>query len=423
MEVLQALLADIVLPKMVRVRQEFPGTRVGDLAARLSEEFEKPGIGERIKPGQKIAVAVGSRGVADIVMITRVAVAQIKRRGGIPFIVPAMGSHGGATAAGQQEILANLGVTEAAVGCPIRSSMEVVEVGRLDNGLPVLMDRLAYEAEGIVVINRVKPHTAFRAPVESGLSKMITIGLGKQKGADSCHAYSFKYMYEFIVKMAQIKIARTPILFGIATVENAYDQVALVEAVPAEDIIERDAELLTIAKKNMPSILFADMDVLIVDYLGKNISGDGMDPNITGRYPTPYASGGPAINKLVVLNLTSETHGNANGIGAADFTTDKVEQAMDRVATYMNGLTSTVVSPLRLPAVMGSDKQAMQAALKTCNAFDRTKARVVRIRDTLHLGEIMISEALLSEARNLDHVTILGSAADWCFDEKENLMG
>ena len=422
MEVIRELLKDTPIPKLIRIRQKFDDTKLENLPEKLRQELKRPGTIDRIKPGMKIAVAVGSRGVADIVTIVQVTIQAIKDQGGKPFVVPAMGSHGGATADGQREVLANLGITEETIGCPIHSSMEVVEVGKLDNGLSVWADKIAEEADGIVVINRVKPHTAFRGTIESGVAKMITIGLGKQRGADSCHSLSFKYMHEFIVKMADIKIKRGNILFGVASVENAYDIVSMVEAIPAENILKRDAELLEIAKKNMPRIMFEHIDVLLVDYLGKNISGDGMDPNITGRYPTPYATGGPTVNKLVVFNLTPQTHGNANGIGAADFTTSKVEKEMDRVSTYMNGLTSTVVSPLRLPAVLPTDKLCIQAAVKTCNAFDVSKAKIVRMRDTLHLGEIMISEALLEEAKAQADIEILGSAEPMEFDAAENLI-
>lgn len=422
MGIIQDLLKDIPFPRMVKIQQQFPAPLVEDLVGTLHRELAKQGVGDTIKPGMRIAVAVGSRGVAEIPTLTRVTVEEIKKRGGQPFIVPAMGSHGGATAAGQEEVLANLGVTAESVGCPIVSSMDVVEVGRLPNGLAVLIDKNAYEADGIVVINRVKPHTAFRGPCESGLAKMITIGLGKQKGADSCHAYSFKYMAEHVIEMAKIKLARTNILFGVATVENAYDQVAKVVAVPAADIIATDQKLLLEARANMPRIMFDQMDVLIVDRIGKDISGDGMDPNITGRYPTPYASGGPDINKLVVLDLTERTHGNANGLGPADFTTRKLVDKIDYEATYTNALTSTVCAPVRLPMILANDREAIAAAIKTCNARDIAQARVVRIKDTLHLGEIYISAAMLAEAQANPAITVCGAPTPMQFDAAGNLL-
>ena len=277
---------------------------MADVAGALRDQLAKPGVIDTVKPGMQIAIGVGSRGVAEIPKLARVTVEEIKKRRGVPFIVPAMGSHGGATAEGQREVLANLGVTEETAGCEIRSSMDVVELGRLDNGLPVYMDKFAHAADGIVVINRVKPHTCFRSSNESGMVKMITIGLGKQKGAESCHAYSFKYMAEHILAMSAISLARTPILFGVGTVENAYERIARVVAVPANELVEVEKGMLIEAKANMPKFMFDQFDVLIVEQIGKEISGDGMDPNITGRYPTPYASGGPDIAKIAVLDLS-----------------------------------------------------------------------------------------------------------------------
>ncbi|OJF16294.1 MAG: hypothetical protein A6D91_12140, partial [Bacillaceae bacterium G1] len=294
---------------------------VPDVAAAVHETIRQSGVLSRISPGDRVAIAVGSRGVADIPILTREVVNAVKSAGGRPFIVPAMGSHGGATAEGQIDVLKQLGVTESSVGAPILSSMDVVEVGRLPNGLPVYIDKHAYEADKVIVINRIKPHTAFRGPVESGLMKMITIGLGKQKGAEAAHAYGFQYMAEHVQAMAKIAMSQVPIIFGLATIENAYDRPAKIVAVPAEKIEEVEPQLLLEAKSLMPRILFDPMDVLVVNEIGKDISGDGMDPNITGRYATPYASGGPKVTRIVVLGLTEKTHGNANGIGLADITT------------------------------------------------------------------------------------------------------
>ncbi|WP_425058879.1 hypothetical protein SCACP_35280 [Sporomusa carbonis] len=422
MDIIQELLKDIPLPRMAKIRQSFPADEVKDVENTVRAELANTQVLERVKPGMSIAVAVGSRGVAEIDKITRVVVEEIKRHGGQPFIVPSMGSHGGATAEGQIEVLANLNVTEATAGCPIRSSMEVVQIGRLENGLPVYIDKQASQADGIVVINRVKPHTAFRGSVESGICKMITIGLGKQKGAESCHAYSFKYMAENILGMSQIALAKMPFLFAVASVENAYDKVKKIKVVPAEEIIETDKQLLVEAKANMPRIYFDKIDVLIIDQIGKNISGDGMDPNITGRYPTPYASGGPQVSKMVVLDLTEQTHGNANGMGTADFTTRKLVDKVNFKMTYANGLTSTVVGPTHMPTVLDTDQDAIKAAVKTCNALDLSKAKIVRIKDTLHLGEIWISEELLPEARNNPNIDILSEPQEMTFDDKGNLI-
>lgn len=422
MDVIKELLKDVPLPKMATISQVFPSNRLTDVAGSLRKELNKKLISERVRPGMRIAVTVGSRGLADLPILVQEIVSELKRLGAKPFVIPAMGSHGGATAEGQEEVLANLGVTPESAGCPIVSSMEVVEIGRLANGLPVYMDKLAFDADGIVVLNRVKPHTAFRGNNESGIVKMLTIGLGKQKGAEACHAYSFKYMAEHIVLMAEQILATNKILFGIATVENAYDQIIKVAAAAPEEFIEIDRQLLLEAKANMASLPFKQIDVLVLDRIGKDISGDGMDPNITGRYPTPYATGGPEIAKMVVLDLTERTHGNANGMGTADFATRRLVNKTNFPMTYANGLTSTVVGPTHMPTILECDQDALLAAIKTCNAKDQSKARVVRIADTLHLGKLQISEALLEEALKLPGVTLLSAPKELGFDEAGNLL-
>ncbi|MEW9031755.1 MAG: lactate racemase domain-containing protein, partial [Planifilum fimeticola] len=338
MRVIESLLKDVPLPRMVKVRQSFPAPEVADVPGAVREAVAAEGVLERISEGDRVAIAVGSRGVADIDVMAREVVRLVRSRGGQPFIVPAMGSHGGATAEGQIEVLKQLGVTESSVEAPIRSSMDV---GRLASGLPVYTDRQAYSADKVIVINRVKPHTAFRGPVESGLMKMITIGLGKQKGAEAAHSRGFQYMAEHVVAMARIVLSQVPIIFGLATVENAYDRPAKIVAVPAEKIEAVEPGLLLEAKSLMPRILFDPIDVLVVDEIGKDISGDGMDPNITGRYPTPYASGGPRVTRIAVLGLTERTRGNANGIGLADITTRKAFEAIEWEKGYANALTST----------------------------------------------------------------------------------
>ncbi|MBO9606459.1 MAG: DUF2088 domain-containing protein [Paenibacillaceae bacterium] len=398
MTIMEQLLNPIAIPGMVKVRQCFQAPEIDDVPEAVRAALRDANVMQRIVPGDRVAVAVGSRGVADIAIMVRETVRAIKAAGGHPFIVPAMGSHGGATEEGQREVLAQLGVTEDTIEAPIRSSMDVVELGRLPNGLPVYIDKHAYEADKIVVVNRIKPHTAFRGPVESGLMKMITIGLGKQKGAEAAHAFSFKYMAEHVPEMAKLVLGSAPIVFGLGSIENAYDRPARIVAVPAEQLEEMEPALLLEAKRLMPRLLFDDIDVLIVEEIGKDISGDGMDPNITGRYATPYASGGPQVSRIVVLGLTDKTHGNATGIGMADMTTRKAFEAIDWDKGYANALTSTVVSVIKVPMVLETEELAIKAAIKSCNAFDLENVRVLRIRNTLHLEEICISENMLPEA-------------------------
>lgn len=415
------LLKNITLPQMVRVHQKFSNHTVSDIEETLRSELRKPVISKQIKRGMRIAVAVGSRGVTDIAKIAAVVVDELKKMGSDPFIVPAMGSHGGATAAGQVELLAGLGVTETSVGCQIISSMETVELGVLENGLPVLIDKNAMKADGIVVINRIKPHTAFSGPIESGLTKMITIGLGKQKGADSCHAFGFGHMAKNIVDMAEIKLRQAPFLFGVGTIENAYDKVAKIIAIPAEEIIETEKQLLVEAKANMPKILFTPIDVLIVDQMGKEFSGAGMDPNITGRAATPYVTTSQKTNKLVVLDLTDRSHGNAVAMGLADITTRRLVNKIDFEYTYTNCLTCTVMAGGKIPAFMESDRLAIQAAVKTCNAIDMSRIRMVRIPNTLRLEEIYVSECMLEDAQRDPNISVLGLPMAITFNEAGNL--
>jgi hypothetical protein len=419
MKVIDDLLKDVALPRMVPVRQLFDGTEEKDVAGTVMAEIAKPAIAGRIRPGMTIAVGVGSRGLAELPTLVRATVDGLRAAGAELFVVPAMGSHGGATEEGQVALLAKLGVTEDSAGCPVRSSMETIELGRLPNGLPILMDKLAMQADGIVVINRVKPHTSFSGEIESGLAKMITIGLGKQQGAESCHAQGFGMMAENVVEMARIKLDIAPILFGLVTVENAYDRIRHVEAVPAEEILAREPELLRMAKANMPRVLFNPLDVLVVDLIGKEFSGTGADPNITGRPGTPYLKTELEVSRLVYLDLSMKSGGNATGMGLCDVTTRSLFDKIDFAATYANHLTSTVLTGAKVAMMMDSDLRAVQAAVKTCNAPDMGRLRVVRIPNTLHLGTILVSEVLLGEAQAHPQIEVLGPAEEWPFDEND----
>lgn len=422
MGIVSDLVRHIPIPKMVKVKQRFDADQLDDVVGELRARLQVPEIREMIKPGMSIAIAVGSRGVNQIEAITRTTVEFLKELKAEPFIVPSMGSHGGATAEGQKEVLRHLGITEESVGAPIRSSMEVNKIGELENGLPVYVDRYACEADGIVVINRIKPHTAFRGPIESGLMKMLSIGLGKQKGAEACHQLGFKHMAEHVPAMAKVIIDKLPVLFGVGTVENAFDRVAKIQVIPAQNIEEEEKKLLELAKANMPKLWFDQIDVLVIDEIGKNISGDGFDPNVVGRYPTPYAYGGPDVTKIVILDLTEETEGNANGIGTADFTTKYCVAKVDYEKIYANGLTSTVVAPTKIPTTLDNDREAIQAAVKTSNILDFTKVRLVRIKNTLEVGQIEVSESMIPEVEKHPNLEILTEPYEWEFDSEGNLI-
>jgi hypothetical protein len=361
----------------------------------------------------RVAISVGSRGVAQIDRLTGAVVRELAARGAQPFIVPAMGSHGGATAEGQRELLTQLGVTEERVGAPIVASMETVQLGETESGKRVYLDARAAEADGIVVMGRVKPHTAFRGEYESGLLKMMAIGLGKHTGAMECHSEGFGRMAEYLPAYGRVILSRAPILCGLAVVENGYDQPYRIEAIAPEAIMAREPELLREAFSLMPSIPFRRVDVLVVRRIGKNISGDGMDPNITGTFATPFAEGGPEVGRSVVLDLTEETHGNGLGVGMADFTTARLFSRLDLDAMYPNSLTSTVLGPSRIPIIMKDEETAVKAALYTCNGCDRAHPRVVMIRDTLQLDRLWISPALAEEARSHTHCSAPGDFLDW----------
>jgi hypothetical protein len=359
-------------------------------------------VGETLRsvelPNGSVAIGVGSRGVGRIGDVVAALVGFLKEAGADPFVVPAMGSHGASTAEGQAEVLAHLGVSEERVGCPVRATMEAVKVGETPAGVEVFMDRNAYEADSVVVVNRIKPHTAFRGTVESGPTKMLAIGLGKQKGAHSVHAAGWAKIHETIPEAARVSVESGKVAFGLAVLENADEEPYKVAAIPAEKLEESEAPLLEEAKRNLLRLPFGEIDVLVVDEIGKNISGDGADPNVTGRYPTPYASGGPSVERMVFLDLTPETGGNANGLGMADVVTERLVSKMDRPATYLNALTSTTPSPVKIPMVMPNDRMAVAAALTMCAGVSPRKARLVRIKNTLKLRRMWISEALLEDA-------------------------
>ena len=416
-----ALLKDVPIPRMFRASQKFPDAHIEreDICKAVFDAIDAGNVGGRIHPGMRVAITAGSRGIRNVDEITRSVVAYVKEKGGLPFIVPAMGSHGGATAEGQREMLAGYGITEEAMGCPILSSMETVFLGLSELGKPVYMDKNAYEADGIILSCRLKPHNAFRGPVESGPCKMMTVGLGKQKGAEQVHSDGMDNIAKNIPTMAKVVLGTGKILFAVPCLENAYDQTLMFEAIPAENILKREPELLKIAFANMPSILVKEGDVLIVDMIGKNFSGTGVDPNITGTFSTPYASGGVKVQRTCFLNLTPESHGNSLGIGLASAITKRIYDQIDTNAMYMNCMTSTVIKSAMIPCILWNDKEAIQFCLRTCNRVEPAHARVIRIPNSLHVGQIMLSEAYYEDvvAGKYEGVTADSVPAELSFDQ------
>ncbi|MDQ3009419.1 MAG: nickel-dependent lactate racemase [Acidobacteriota bacterium] len=401
-----------------KVRQQFESTAIADIEQAVAHQFKS--IKWRCAPGARIAIAVGSRGIANISRIAKAVVMAVKAKGGDPFIIPAMGSHGGATAEGQREILASYGVMEEEMGCPVRSSMEVMELDNGDLEIPLFMDRHAFESDGVILINRIKPHTAFHGDYESGLVKMSVIGLGKERLANALHAFGIYGLKTMMPKAARKILATGKIILGIGIVENAYDETAFIAALTPEEILRREPELLNTAKAMMPSFPLNEIDVLVVDALGKNISGSGMDPNIIGRMRIrgEVEPEFPAIKVIVVTDLTDASHGNACGIGLADLVTRRLADKIDWDATYMNGITSGFYEHFMLPIVAPTDAQALEWGIRASHDPRRPK-KIVRITDTLHLSEMYVSEAALKEIK--DRVEIL-SEPENLFDEQGSLI-
>jgi hypothetical protein len=416
------LLEDISIPRVVKVRQKFERPLLKDVEASFLDRLRSSRVLDSVRMGMSIAVAVGSRGIANQPLIVRLLVRELKAKGANPFIFPAMGSHGGATAEGQKNLLARMGITEQAMGVPIRSTMDVVDMGRTENGLTVWCDAYAAAADGIVLVNRIKPHVSFRGKVESGLMKMMAIGLGKQKGAETCHQLGMERMVDNILSVGRKVLSTGKILFGIGLVENAYCETCRLEAIPAHDIEEQEVAFQGEAKRLEPRILFDRLDVLIIDEIGKNISGNGFDYNVVGRYHLPHMkSDGPFITRIAVLDITDASHGNGNGLGIADFTTDRAFQKFSFDETYPNSLTSTVPVSVKIPMVLKNDRQAIRAAIKTCNIADFRNVRLGRIKNTLDVHLMEVSENLLPEAHGDARMEVLSKPYELVFNSRGNL--
>lgn len=410
------------LPKMYRVRQRLYDQRVEDIPARVAQEMAK--VLPEDLGGQDIALAVGSRGIANIATIVAAVVAEVKRRQGKPFVFPAMGSHGGATPEGQAAILRDYGITEATVGCPIRATMEVVEMGRTPSGFPVYLDRNAAQASGIIVINRVKKHTDFEGRHGSGLLKMLTIGMGKKAQAELVHSYGTWGLRHLIPEIARVHLQRSPILAGLAILENGYRQTADLVGVAPQDFEETDARLLEREKATAPRLPFDQLDALILDEMGKNISGTGMETWVLGRLmirgePEPTR---PNIHLVVVLDLTEESHGNAAGLGLANFTTERLLAKVNWEDTWTNVFTSTFLERARVPLRFPTDRAAVEAIPKAIRWKPASELRIVHARNTLHLEVLEISEALWEEAQANPNLEVDPRPFELEFDEEGRLL-
>ena len=415
-----------VFPQIFRLRQTFDAARVENVPVEVDTQLKRLRLHEKVRPGQTVAITGGSRGVANIAAILRAIIDHCKKLGARPFVVPAMGSHGGGTAEGQNKLLASYGITESSLGCPIRASMETVIVGQAAEGFPIHFDRLAFEADHVLVCNRIKPHTGFVGPIESGLMKMLLIGLGNSEGATIYHRAIRDFSFEQIIRgVAGEVLRRCHILAGVAIVENAYDQTGRIEAVRPEEFETRERELLTLAKQWLPRLPFQRADVLVIDRIGKDISGTGLDPNVVGRKFNDHAAieeEWPKVRRICLRGLTEATHGNAIGYGIAEFCRSQILRQMDVEATRLNGLTSGHISAVMTPLDYETDREMLAAALSTIGLAEPPEVRLLWIADTLHLSEVECSAAYLNEAREREDLEILSELRPLPFDKAGNLL-
>ena len=409
-----------LMPRVSKIRQRFNGDRLDDIEAALLHELQR--VKSAIPSSGTIAIAVGSRGIADIAQIVKITAEFVKAQGASPFIIPAMGSHGGANAAGQTQVLADYGITEAYVGAPVKSSMETVSLPQGNSVVDVFMDRHAWESDGVILVNRIKPHTDYHGQYESGLAKMVVIGLGKHKQALVVHRYGVYGLKELVPLAAKQILATGKILAGVGIVENAYDDIMALRVLRPDEIMAVEPELLEMARANMPKLPVDKIDVLIVDRIGKDISGIGLDPDIIGRLripgqPEPTS---PDIKAIVVCDLTDASHGNALGMGLADVTTKKLYDKIDFAAMNENVYTSGFLERAKVPIVAHTSEKALSFALRSCGPIPQEELRIMRIRDTLHLGELYASGVILDELRRRDDIEVVGQAVD-LFDSKGEL--
>jgi Lactate racemase N-terminal domain len=411
----------MIFPRTFRVKQRMQGPRVPDIGRAVSESIRSLHLKARVRRGETVAVTAGSRGISNIAQIIQCVCDELKHSELRPFIVPAMGSHGGASAEDQTRLLAHYGITDAAMGCPIKSSMEVVKVGAI-TGSPVFCDKHAWEADHIVVVARIKAHTDFSHDLESGLFKMMAIGLGKQRGAESYHRAGHQYGYARIFPPAGMAILNTGhILCGVGIVENGYGETAEIAALDPEQFEDQEKRLLQRAKSWMAQLPFDALDVLIVDEMGKNISGNGMDPHVTGRASVQKPPTKPHVRNLFVRDLSPESEGNAIGIGAADMTTWRLVKKIDYDSMHINAITAGSCAGVKVPMAFACDRDAIRTALGMVGLTPPEQATLVRIKDTSHLIEFEASEGLLDEVRENHRLHIMSDPRDMAFDHQGNL--
>lgn len=417
------LLDGIPIPRMVRAVQKFQRPRADDIEGDILRGIASKKLFKSLPPGASVAVAVGSRGIANLPEVTRIVAREIKMAGCIPFIVPAMGSHGGATAEGQKALLEHLGITEDYTGAPIRSNMDVTKVALSPRfGMPVYIDSLALAADGIVIINRIKAHPAYAGVYESGLVKMIAIGLGKQKQAEIVHNVGAERMGQFVADIGLEALKHIRLIAAIGLIENAFHETARVEVLRPGEIETAEPDLLLESKRLAARFYIDEFEVLIIDEIGKEISGAGFDTTIVGRYSSPFLAGGPKIRRVAVLDITEKSKGYGGGLGMADFTTRRAFNKFDPEQTYPNTMTSTFTEGVKIPMILKNDRQVIQACIRTCNRMDYRDARIIRIKNTLCMEEILVSENLTDTVRAHSFMSVLGDPEELLFDAEGNLF-
>ncbi len=419
--VYEEILRPVKLPEMYRISQKFDDSCIADIPARIRETVSSVISSNEIN-GKTVAVGVGSRGINHIPVIVKTLIDVLKSHGAKVFIVPSMGSHGGAIAENQKSILQHLGVTEEYVGAEIRASMETVVIGETEDGVPVHMDRNAASADYTVTVARIKPHCSFRGKYESGMTKMCVIGLGKQHGADYCHFQGMANMGKNLEKIGKVFISSSNLLFSLGIIENAYDEPCFIEAIPKNEIMDREPALLDKAKTLLPSIPFKNIDLLVVDELGKNITGTGIDCNIIQRFTSEHMIAKPFIKRVVVLDITDESDGNACGFGLTDVSTMRAYKKMDMDKTYPNLLTSRTINGGKIPMIMANDFDAIRAGIKSAPDLDYSNLRIVRIKNSLALDSMEISAAMLGDLKNNHLLNVEAGPYYWEFDDEGTLI-
>jgi len=413
------------LPKIFKIRQKIDAPRLENVEKRVEELLDRFRLSEKVKRGERIGITAGSRGIRDKPRVLKTILSRLKDLGASPFVVPCMGSHGGGTPEGQVEMLESLGITEKSVGAPVVSSIEVEEIGQTKFGTPVYIDKNMCGADRVIVVNRIKLHTDFKGELESGLVKMMVIGMGKPKGALMAHRLTIKHGFpQVLAEIGPIILKKLPIFFGMGIIENQYDETAIIELLRPEEFMEKEKVLLKKAKELMPMLPFDQIDILVIDEMGKNVSGAGMDTNVIGRnfFIGAAKFEKPRITRIFVRDLTEESHGNATGIGMAEYTTKRLVQKIDYPSTYLNSITGMIPDNGRIPIAFEKDREALSVAHYNSGVLNPEDLRILWIKNTLHLEYLYASEALLKESRSNPGLEILSEPFDFPFDKNGNLI-